>query len=236
MFVGLGAALVAALTFVGAISATDSDPGDVMATRAFLRADYALLGAVQANIPTGEAATRSLVASVTRQCPDVLAVPKGVARPRVDNGLGTINLELTGAFIGAIYRPDAKAATTFVNAVERLQWESRTLATAVDAPALAMRLRATLTVPDVCKDMEAWSASGFKMVPIGAQRFSEQVRGLLSGAGGVPLPPVALRPYERPGERTLLDRLSALYSSLAKAEAVDVASWRQLEHAIDKPY
>ena len=213
----LGAAMLALAAMpAGALAAS----GDSAATGRYIQADYTLVRSAGAKIPVAEAAMRSLRARMTGECPRA-----AVASPQ-DPDSEQLSNELIGAIVLDAYHTDVPAGTSFVRAVRPLRWSSPTLTRAVHAYAAKLNVLTTLAPPDVCEDIGAWVASGYRTLPASTVRFDQQFMPNWVAIGELPS---ALTPFERSGERSMLHAAAGFESQLTETEAnAGVETWEKL--------
>jgi hypothetical protein len=157
-------------------SAGSAGSGDVAATDSYLTAVDAYEHAALANAPASAAAFEALAGSIGAECAGVLkgVPPEGsqgsstsFARQigeakREDEQLAEVENELSGALAATFEQPDRQALLTFAAAVRPLRWSDPVLTQLVDAEASEVEERVAVAIPDVCADMKAWAASGYK--------------------------------------------------------------------------
>jgi hypothetical protein len=228
---------------------------DRAATRAFLRAQHAYALALLANVPASVRAIDAVGGRLGRECPGVVsAAPPPERLPsfgeepeplsprqqgeenRLERQRGELELELGSAFQRALLEPDQAAALAFARAVHRLRWSVPQVTAYAHLDAASVQAQLELPVADVCADMRAWAASGFRAVSpqtkafvarleSPTRSFASSLSRLLFGEEG-PDPAAFLRraggrrgrALERRTDRVLLDLLEELRGS-ARLEA-----------------
>lgn len=193
---------------------------DVAATRAYIRANYALVRAARANLGPAEAAVKSLANQVTAQC------PLAAAGSPQNHDSELLSVEVVGALTLSGYRPDAAAAAAFARAVGGLRWSNGRLTHIVRTYAAHLQALTTLALPDVCGDVQGWAASGYRTLPASAVQFDQSYEADDIQAEEVPLR--LLAPYEDAGEASLVRRTRRLEAPLAQAEANATADYTQI--------
>jgi hypothetical protein len=216
--------LLAALTLAAALavapSAALAKSGDAAATRAYVRANYALVRAARSNLATGEAALKDLVRQITGQCPLAAAgSPENHDSEQLSN-------EVVGAMTIVAYHPDAAAMDAFAHAVRGLHWSNHGLTHIVHTYATQLVGLATLAIPEVCGDVEAWVANGYQTLPASTLQFDQLYYADDIEAEEVPLR--LLAPYESAAEASLVHRTKQLEAPLAQAEANAVADYTKI--------
>ncbi len=73
--------------------------------------------------------------------------------------------EVVGALTIAAYQPDTDSMGAFARAVRGLHWSNRMLTHTVRTYATKLQGFATLAPPDICADVKAWAAGGFRRCP-----------------------------------------------------------------------
>jgi hypothetical protein len=169
------------------MSAAAPSSTDRQATNAYLQADYAFYRTVAANIPGSEAAAGGIAARLESECPGVLAnapssptlsstSPPSPAAIHQFEQLATLNLELFYALTRTALAPDDAAVTTLVQALRPLKWTSTRLTHQVRAQRRELEGELSITIPDVCADMKAWVASGYRALSPGSAEFVGQIK------------------------------------------------------------
>jgi hypothetical protein len=212
------AAAAAGATFpVSALAGSQN----LTATQAYIRANYALVSAGRREVGSSEAAVKGLLHSVSAECPGAAA---GSLQGESSDRLGD---ELQGAMTIAALRPVARAVGAFVHAVADLRWSSSTLTHRVTAYAGKLRTLSSLSAPQVCADVRAWTATGFATLPASTTGFDLAFDGVDVALGEVPAE--LLAPYERPQEHAMLHSTAQVEAQLAEAENRAVQLW---EHTL----
>lgn len=220
----LASTLLAALTLAAVPSVALAKSGDSAATRAYVRANYALVRAARFNLATGEAALKGLVRQITGQC------PLAAAESPENHDSEQLSNEVVGAMTIVAYHPDAAAMDAFAHTVRGLHWSNRELTHIVHTYATQLEGLATLAIPEVCGDVEAWVASGYQTLPTSTLQFDQRYYADDIEAEEVPLR--LLTPYESAGEASLVHRTKQLEAPLAQAEANAVADYTKILDAL----
>lgn len=86
--------------------------------------------------------------------------------------------ELAATLAGTARLPYRQATTEFVSAIKHLRWSDRSVTLLVGE--LAEYLERTLSskVPDVCEDIKAWAASGYKTLSPASREFQREDNGI----------------------------------------------------------
>jgi hypothetical protein len=198
---------------------------DVAATKTYIQADYALVHTARVNMLSGEAALESLRQTLSAECPEAAAAsPENEAAEKLSN-------EVVGTMGTVFIRSDVEAVTTFAAAVAPLHWSNPKLTHKATTYAAKLKALAALATPDVCGDVRAWAASGYRALPASTTQFDQLYSANDVGIGEVPA--ALLAPYEDRGERTLLGRTRQFEEELVDAEARAVEPWGKILDALD---
>lgn len=209
----LAATLILAATSFPAFA----NSGDVAATRAYIQADYALVHAARVNLKTSEAALQKLRRQIASEC------PKAAAGSPQDTNSEQLSNELVGAMTIAAIGPDVRAVAVFAQTVRRLHWGNAALTRKVHTYATRLHTLSVLPPPNVCADVKAWSASGYRTLPASALSFDSRYYKVEVAVGEVPAR--LLSPSERPDERPILAHAQRIEGQLSEAEANAVYTW-----------
>jgi hypothetical protein len=199
--------------------------GDLVATRAYVQADYALVHTARVNLKTGEAALEGLRATLVAACPKAaLASPENSAAEHLSN-------EVVGAMGVVFIRSDLQAVASFDETVKPLHWSNRELTHKVEIYATKLKTLAALEEPDVCGDVRTWAASGYKTLPPSTTQFDREYTANDVGIGEVPAR--LLAPSENASERGLLAVTKQSENELVEAEARAVEPWSKILDALN---
>jgi hypothetical protein len=198
--------------------------GDTAATRAYIQADYALVHAAKVNLKTSEAALQQLRRQIAADC------PKAAARSPQDTNSEQLSNELVGAMTVVAIQPDRGAVAAFARTVKSLRWSNATLTRTVHSYATRLATLSVLPAPDVCADVKAWVASGYKTLPASAASFDSRYYKVEVAVGEVPSK--LLAPSEQPDERPVLARAEKLEGQLSEAEANAVYTWGHIMESL----
>jgi hypothetical protein len=214
--VALAAALTAALTCSPAQGASR----DGTATRAYLKADYALVKFARAKRTASNAALQGLLDGVRRTCPRI-----ALDSPQVTDSEQLSN-EIVGAMIVAGTLPDKPAIARFARAVAGLRWSSSRLTRRIHTYARELKKLVTLAPADICADVGAWVASGYRTLPTPTVAFNRHYKAVNVPIGELPEP--QLTRSAGSGQRRLLDRIRRIEAAIADFEAEAVETWAQI--------
>jgi len=197
---------------------------DASATKQYIAANYALVRIARSYLRHGEAAPLAVLARVTRECPRAAA-----ASPQ-DPQSTELSNEVIGAMVIAAYHLDVPGLRRFVASVSQLRWSSSRLTAAVRAYAHKVNVLAGLAPPNLCADLRAWAASGFKALPASTLRFDAVFMPAWVALGELP---GSLRAHETPEEKSVAARSYALEVELTDGEARAVESWGKIMNELE---
>ena len=198
---------------------------NIAATRAYIAADYELVHTARVNLKTGEAALESLRETIGGECPKAAAAsPENTAAEHLSN-------EVVGAMGVAFVRSDIPAVEAFATAVTPLHWSDAKLTRKAVVYAGKLKALAALQEPDVCGDVRAWAASGYKTLQPATTQFDREYSANDVGIGEVPAH--LLAPYENARERSQLALTKQSENELVEAEARAVEPWSKILDALD---
>lgn len=216
--------LAAALTLAAAPTPALAGPADVAATRAYIQADYTLVHAAKVNLKTSEAALQKLRRRIAAEC------PKAAAGSPQDTDSEQLSNELVGAMTVAAIQPDVRAIAAFTNTVRNLHWSNATLTRKVHSYAAKLHTLSTLGAPDVCADVKAWAAGGYRVLPPSTVRFDSRYYKVEVAVGEVPAR--LLAPSEQPDERPILAHAQRIEGQLSEVEANAVYTWGHIMESL----
>jgi hypothetical protein len=205
--VALGLSLTPATLSAPAQAAT----GDVASTRAYIVANLNFARASLVLEKAGRAAAARLNDKIRGECPGV-----GKGAPE-DEEAEKPAYEVAGALWSVTYASDAGPIRTFVKAVRPLRWSNAKITRLAQYYASTMQGLSTLPLPNLCGDVRAWSASGFKTVPASTLSFDAHVESLEGHA----VPQRLLAPYEDPAEKRMAAQTQTLENDAERAEFVE---------------
>lgn len=216
----LAATLILATASVPALASR----GDAAATRAYIQADYTLVHAAKVNLKASEAALQKLRRRIAAEC------PKAAAGSPQDRNSEQLSNELVGAMTVAAIQPDVRAVATFTRMVRSLRWSNATLTRKVRSYAAKLHTLSTLAAPDVCADVKAWAASGYRALPPSTVRFNSRYYKVEVAVGEVPAR--LLAPSEQPDERPVLAHAERIEGQLSEVEANAVYTWGHIMESL----
>jgi hypothetical protein len=197
------------------------------ATRAYVKANYALAQAARANLASSKAAITSLGSTVAGECPRV------AAEAPQDHNAEQLSNEVVGALEVVAYQPDRESMLAFARAVRGLRWSNRKLTHAVHAYATKLEGFPTLAVPPICADVEAWAATGYRTLSASTVAFDKGFYAYDLEAEEVSLR--LLRPYESATEASLVRQTQRLEEPLAEFEAEAVSDYTEILDSLKLP-
>jgi hypothetical protein len=219
------AAAVAALAMAPTPALAGSRARNIAATRAYIQADYALVHAARTNMKTGEAALEELRSKLGAECPmAATASPENEAAEKLSN-------EVIGAMSTVFIRADVQAVGDFASSVGPLHWSNQKLTRKVSSYAAKLKALTVLAMPNVCGDVSAWAASGYRALPASTPQFDQQFSSEDVGIGEVPAR--LLAPYEDRSERVVLQHTHQFEQELVDAEARAVEPWAKILDELD---
>ncbi|HEY2572262.1 MAG TPA: hypothetical protein VGI27_12350 [Solirubrobacteraceae bacterium] len=213
------ASLIAVLAPSQALAA----PGDVSETQAYVRANYALVSSAHAKLGAAEAILQGLLRRVRSECPKVAE-----GSPQ-NTDSEALTFELVGEMRLAASRPNAGAVAAFARAVAPLRWSNAKLTNAVRSYSRQLRKQSLLAIPDVCAEVRAWVASGFRTLPQGTRRFNVALPEYV--AMGM-LPTRLIAAFVTPAQRGVLQRTRQLEEGISEFEAFAVETWGKIMDAL----
>lgn len=224
MPIRLAPLLLASMALAAAPPVALASSGNAAATRAYIQANYALVRVARSNLAAARAAIKGLAGQLAGQCPlAAVGSPENYDSEQLSN-------EVVGALTVDAYHPDAAAMAAFAKAVKGLHWSNPKLNRAVRVYATQLKGLSTLGMPEVCGDVEAWAATGYRTLPASSVQFDKRYYAVDFEAEAVPLR--LLAPYESASTASLLHRTKRLEAPLAEAEADAVADYTKILDAL----
>jgi hypothetical protein len=196
---------------------------DDSSTRSYIQANYSLVQYAAVRLGTAEALLQGVLNKVRADCP-------AAAGGSPQNPESTmLSYEIIGAMVIATYHAALPEITAFIRVAARSQWSNRALTRTVRSYAANLRTLSRLAPPDLCRDIRAWTASGYKTL---SPRTVEFDRLFIPAWVAIGLLPPQLRPFERSDERGLLQRSGQLEEKLGNFEAEAVETYAKLMNAL----
>jgi hypothetical protein len=193
--------------------------GDEAATQTLARATDTLVRAASPDVNRGLANVKNYASQLVGQC------PRAAAGSPQNGDSEQLNDELIGALTVVGYRTAAAPIATFARAVRGLRWSNSRLTRAVKTYSTKLHELSTLAVPNVCGDIQAWTASGFKTLPASTVAFVRRFFAVTPEAEEIPLIIKLLLPYATPSDVPILHRVERLETRLGEAEADAVETY-----------
>jgi hypothetical protein len=200
--------LAVVLTLGLAPARAEAAPRDVAATHAYLVAGYAVLHAVVTKWSSVEADIHRLVSRFHAECPDV-----GAGSPQSEEEQ-KLSYEVAGALWASGYHTDSKIVRAFIRAVKPLKWSNPSITRSAHRLTTGLREMTELPIPDLCGDVRAWGAGGFKAVPADTEQYDQRVEAIEVKE----IPRRLLAPYVQSADRGLLARVERLYTRFEELE------------------
>jgi hypothetical protein len=205
---GIATALVILAFGVAPAGALATSAQDVSSTHIALVAAYKSLHDVVATWPRMEARLSALNRRFAAECPQV-----GAGSPQNESEQ-RLAYEVAGALWATAYDADAKFANQFIDAVSPLRWSNHTIVRRGLKFIIGLHEMIALHVPDLCGDVRAWTATGFKTVPADTEEFDQHVESI-----DVAIPsPRILAPYVQQSDRGLFARVQRLVKRFEELE------------------
>ncbi len=196
------------LTIVLTVLAVALVPTDALAaSREDISSTHTALAAADTNLralvdtwSNEEASFHELDLKFAGECPDVAAgSPQNTSEQK-------LSYEVVGALWTVGYHADANIIHAFIKAVSPLRWSNPALTRRAHEFITGLREMLALSVPDLCGDVRAWIASGYRTVPADTVRFDEHVEAINVE---IPLPRLVAA-YVHPDDRALFRRTEHL--------------------------
>jgi hypothetical protein len=201
-------AVLAALAVAIAPAGASASSLDTASTHAYLLASYRLLHATVTTWSKVEAGIRQMDSKFRAECAGA-----GAGSPQDEEGQ-TLSTEAAGALWASGYHTDASLVRAYVRTLSRLRWSNPAITRSDRRLAQSLKEMLALKVPDLCADIHAWSATGFKAVPADAKAYAAHV----SAIEVKEIPRSLLAPYVLPSDRGLRHRAEHLSTEYEELE------------------
>jgi hypothetical protein len=165
-------ALALALVAAAAPSAAFASSQDLVATHKAIVAGYALARAGVATINPAQAKIHAYNRRLAAECP---GVGRGTPETEASQPMA---YEVAAALWSIAYGAAAGPIERFAKAMRPLHWTSPRLNRAAHALVTNLTALATIPLPDLCSDVRAWTASGFKTIAPHVLELDRHVEGL----------------------------------------------------------
>jgi hypothetical protein len=194
-------------------------PRDGASTHAYLVAGYTALHAVVGKWSSVEADIHKLNLKFHAECPSV-----GAGSPQSEEEQ-KLSYEVAGALWATGYHTDAGIIRRFVNAVKPLRWSNPATTRSAHGFITGLSEMSALSIPDLCGDVRAWSAGGFKAVPSSTEQYDRHVEAIKVKV----IPRRLLVQYVQPADKRLLAQVEHLYTRFSELEfTTGQDSWNML--------
>jgi hypothetical protein len=207
--------LAAMLAFALVPASAAASPRDDAATHTYLTAGYTTLQAAIASMSAVGKGIDQLNHKLASECPDV-----GAGSPQSEEEQH-LSYEVFGALLSTGYHKDSKIVQRFLQAVKPLKWSNNKVTQAADKFATSLRELVALPLPNLCGDVSAWKAGGFKAVPADTLQFDRHVEDIEGNIISARL----LAPYVAPADKGLAARDQQLYTKLGNLETTLGENW-----------
>jgi hypothetical protein len=177
---GALASAAAACTLALAPAAALASGNDAAATHAYLLADHTLVRTATSHFAVARAAFATLLHSLRSECPRVAA-----ESPQNEDSTQLSN-ELIGAMVTSAYRPDRAHIRAFVAATRSLRFSSGAINRWVHEYDGKLSTLLALSKPDVCGDVRAWVAAGYRALPAATVAFDARFMPAWVSLGEMP--------------------------------------------------
>jgi hypothetical protein len=217
------AAILAVVVLAYTPAAAPASSGDLAATHAYIRANFALNRAGVGLIPRGEARIQAFDRKLASEC------PKAGAGSPVNELAQPMSYEVAVALWAIAYGTAAAPIRTFVAAVKPLHWSNSRLTHIAHNYATTLHELSTLPLPDLCTDVRAWTASGFRAVPPNVAQLDQRLEAI----EGESIPSKLLAPFERGADAGVVARTRGLEVKLAENEfTVGQTDWIEVTETL----
>jgi hypothetical protein len=191
--------------------------GDSASTHAYLVADHALVRTATTHFGVARAAFAGLLHRLRSECPMVAA-----ESPQNEDSTQLSN-ELIGAMVTSAYRPDRAHIRAFIAATRPLRWSSGAINRWVHEYDSDLATLNALAPPDVCGDVRAWVAAGYRALPAATVAFDARFVPAWRALGEMP---PGLRRLVGSGDRGLFANTQQGESEITEFEAGAAETWR----------
>jgi len=161
----LAALVCAGCTLLLAPALAVAHPNNAKATRAYLRASETYARTASAELDASVSAIDARGREIAAECPLALTYA-----PR-DAAFEEIGEEAKETLLDAGAASTRAARLAFAHALDRLRWSDPQLTRLVHQQAGEEIASATISLPDVCADIDAWKASAYATLPQSTSEF-----------------------------------------------------------------
>jgi hypothetical protein len=198
-------------------------PADVATTRTYIQSNYSLVHYAAMRLGTARSAIDGVLSRARTDCPSAAA-----GSPQ-DSESTMVSYEIIGAMVLAAYHDARPQISSYIRVAARSRWSGRGLTSSIHSYAAKLTTLSTLAAPNLCADIRAWAAGGYKALPASTLRFDQRFVPAWVALGELP---AQLASYERPDERGTLQLSSQLEEKLTNFEAEAVDSYSLLMKAL----
>jgi len=215
-----GAAVLACACVQGAAAS------NVSSTHTYVQANYVLARAGVARIPGIQVQVHAFNAKLAQECP---GAGKGAPELEVTQPLSH---EVVAALWSIAYGDSAGPIATFVSKTRHLRWSSARITRSVARYATSLHEMATLPLPNICEDVRAFTASGFRTPPAHTIALVEHAESIELN----PVPARLLAPYERGSDAKVLAKTETLETKLEEQEfSLGQTDWLEILGTLGLP-
>jgi hypothetical protein len=197
---------------------------DGSTTETYLRANYQLVRVGHANLGASIAGYKSVLTKVKRECP--LAAADSPQDPESTE----LSNEVIGTMVLTAGKPDRPAIRAYLRAVSGLHWSSGAVTRAVSSYASKLRKLYALAIPDLCGDVKAWAASGYKTLPASTLAFDKVFYPNWVALG---LLPSGIARFESGPSRALARGAFRFEYQITNVEAEAVETWGDIMNELE---
>ena len=214
------------VTIAAAPSPAVASTRDVAATHKAILAGYALARAGVATISVAKSKIESFNHKLSAECPGV-----GTGTPE-NEASQPMSYEIAVALWSIGYGSAAGPIKTFAKAVRPLRWTSARINRVAHSLVANLIALSTIPLPDLCGDVRAWTASGFRAIPPHVIELNRRVERL-----ELPdIPWKLLAPYIRSGDAGRVAYIKRAESKIAEAEfVIGQDEWYRVLHTLGLP-
>jgi hypothetical protein len=197
---------IATLLLAAAALPAPAPASDASATHAYIKANYALAKAGVARIKSVQAKAVQFTHTIAATCPRA-----GTGAPQ-NEATQPISHEPVVALWSIAYRANAASISAFAAETAHLRWSNARTTHVAQRYARSLHEMATLPLPNLCTDVRAFAASGFKVVPPAVVKLVDRAEAIELN----PVPRRLLAPHG--SDASLFSRTVRLEQKLGESE------------------